>query len=108
MIYCFDIDGTLCSDTRGDYSKATPRLEVISKLNDLYDAGNTIILHTARGATTDIDWRKLTEAQLKAWNVKYHRLVMDKLGADVYIDDKSIHVSDFVRGMMVPDGRSLK
>ncbi len=97
MIYCFDIDGTLCSDTQGNYPEATPCLEVISKLNKLYDAGHTIILHTARGFTTGIDWRTLTEHQLKAWNVKYHRLVMGRPGADVYVDDKCIHVSEWIQ-----------
>ena len=98
MIYCFDIDGTICNNTKGDYPKAAPRPEVISKLNELYKSGHTIILHTARGATTGIDWSKLTEDQLKAWNVKYHRLVMGRPGADIYIDDKCLHVSEFVKG----------
>ena len=102
MIYCFDIDGTICNDTKGSYPEATPRPEVISKLNELYDAGHTIILHTARGATTGIDWRKLTEEQMKTWNVKYHRLVMGRPGADVYIDDKCLHVIDFVERYVIP------
>ena len=97
MIYCFDIDGTLCNDSQGNYPEATPRPEVISKLNKLYDAGHTIILHTARGATTGADWQELTERQLKAWNVKYHRLIMGRPGADVYIDDKCIHVSEWLQ-----------
>jgi len=97
MIYCFDIDGTLCNDTQGNYPEATPHLEVISKLNKLYDTGHTIVLHTARGSTTGIDWLKLTEDQLKAWNVKYHRLVMGRPGADVYVDDKCIHVSEWIQ-----------
>ncbi|MFC2071649.1 hypothetical protein ACFLUU_02890 [Chloroflexota bacterium] len=97
MIYCFDIDGTLCNDTQGKYPEATPRMDVILKLNKLYDAGHTIIIHTARGATTGADWRELTERQLKAWNVKYHRLVMGRPGADVYVDDKSIHVSEWLQ-----------
>ena len=45
MIYCFDIDGTLCSDTHGNYPEAAPCLEVISKLNKLYDAGHMMYLH---------------------------------------------------------------
>ena len=95
MIYCFDIDGVLCSDTRGEYPKAVSDKVVISKLNSLYDAGNTIILYTARGSTTGIDWRELTEKQLKGWGVKYHNLIMGRPGADVYIDDKCIKVSEW-------------
>ncbi len=97
MIYCFDIDGTLCNDTRGNYPEAAPCLEVISKLNKLYDAGHSIILYTARGGTTGIDWLKLTEHQLKEWKVKYHRLVMGKPAADVYIDDKCIPTSEWMQ-----------
>ena len=106
MIYCFDIDGTLCNDTQGNYPEATPRPEVISKLNEFYDAGHTIILHTARGFTTGIDWLKLTEEQLKVWNVKYHRLIMGRPGADVYVDDKCIHVADFIQGVITHEGNS--
>jgi carbamoyl-phosphate synthase large subunit len=103
MIYCFDIDGTLCNDTGGDYLKAEPRPEVISRLNELFDQGHTIIIHTARGATTGIDWRKTTEEQLKLWNVKYHHLVMGRPGADIYIDDKCVNVSEFIKD--VAEGR---
>lgn len=98
MIYCFDIDGTLCNVTDGDYPKAVPRLGVIELLNGLYDEGHTIFVHTARGSTSGLEWRELTEKQLKSWKVKYHRLVMGKPGADVFIDDKCIHISDFTRG----------
>ena len=76
MRYCFDLDGTLCSDTDGDYPNAIPNLEVIGKLNELYDAGHTIIVYTARGATTGLDWHELVKAQLKAWNVKHHKLII--------------------------------
>ena len=106
MIYCIDVDGTICNNTEGNYPEAVPRPEVISRLNELYDAGHTIVMHTARGGTTGIDWSELTEQQLKTWNVKYHRLVLGKLAADAYIDDKCIHVSDFIEGMKIPKGRS--
>ncbi len=97
MIYCFDIDGTICNDTKGKYPQATPHLEVILKLNELYDAGNTIIVYTARGTTSGIDWHDLTEKQLKDWNIKYHKLIMGKPGADVYIDDKCIPTSEWLK-----------
>ncbi len=102
MRYCFDLDGTLCSDTDGDYPNATPNLEVISKLNELYDAGHTITVYTARGATTGLDWHELTKTQLRDWNVKHHKLIMGKPGGDVYIDDECIHVSDFMQGVSTP------
>jgi uncharacterized HAD superfamily protein len=97
MIYCFDIDGTLCTNTDGDYSKARPLHEVIAQVNRLYVEGHRILLYTARGATTGVDWHELTERQLKEWNVHYHELFMGKPTADVYIDDKAINLADWKR-----------
>ena len=95
MIYCFDIDGTLCTNIDGDYANARPRCEAITKVNRLFDEGHHIILHTARGATTGINWRQLTESQLKQWGVRYHELSFGKPTADVYIDDKAVNLSDW-------------
>ena len=97
MIYCFDIDGTICTNTNGDYPNAIPYPNIIKKVNELYDQGNEIILNTARGATTGIDWRKETEVQMKAWGVKYHILFLGKPGADIYIDDKAINIKDWIQ-----------
>ena len=54
-VYCFDIDGTICTNTDGDYEQAVPFKEVIKKINSLYDMGYKIIFFTARGTTTGID-----------------------------------------------------
>ena len=34
MTYVFDIDGTICNNTSGDYLKAVPMKERIDKVND--------------------------------------------------------------------------
>ena len=39
----------------------------IQKINEFYDAGNTIIYWTARGTGTGIDWREVTEKQFEKW-----------------------------------------
>lgn len=88
MTYCFDIDGTICSNTNGQYHQAQPIYERIKLINKLYDEGNEIIFFTARGTTTKIDWKELTEKQLKEWNVNFHRLIFGKPDADIFIDDK--------------------
>mgnify|MGYP003658291313 CR=1 FL=1 len=49
MTYVFDIDGTICLNTNGEYEKAEPITERIDKVNALYDAGHTIVFQTARG-----------------------------------------------------------
>ena len=97
MIYCFDIDGTICSNTDGDYPSAMPFLDAIAQVNRLYASGHQIKLYTARGGTTGIDWREETERQLREWRVDYHELYMGKPGADLYIDDKALNFADWTR-----------
>jgi len=92
MIYCFDLDGTLCTNTEGSYENATPFIERIGVVNKLYYDGNNIIIDTARGATTGIDWFDLTKKQLEEWGVKYNSLYVGrKLHYDIIIDDKAIN-----------------
>lgn len=109
MRFCIDIDGTLCEnlhcDNEKDYSKSdkytkvAPYQEMIDMVNFLYDSGDTIIIHTARGMSNGTDMKEMTEKQLKQWGVKYHELVMNKPRADYYVDDKAMLPGDLV-GMM--------
>ena len=71
--YCFDLDGTLCTLTDGDYEKAEPIIDRIQKVNKLYDEKNTIIINTARGFVTGTNWEEVTKKQLSDWNVKCFR-----------------------------------
>ena len=95
MIYCFDIDGTLCTNTYGEYPKALPITGRIEIVNKLYKNGHIIKLFTARGSTTKINWRSLTESQLSKWGVKYHSLELGKPEADIYVDDKAKNDKEF-------------
>ena len=95
MIYCFDIDDTICNSVGVDYSLATPILERIQKINSLYAQGHTIKLYTARGSKTGIDWSEITRNQLLRWGLIFHELHFGKPFADYYIDDKAIHESHF-------------
>jgi histidinol phosphatase-like enzyme len=99
MIYCFDIDGTICSSVKNsDYASAIPYEDVIKKINYLYDKGNKIIFMTARGSVSKKDWTEFTERQLSSWGVKYHELITNKKPhADFFIDDKAINVEDWRR-----------
>lgn len=90
--YCFDLDGTLCSNTWGEYERARPFPWAIERVNALARAGSVILIFTARGGTTGIDWRPTTEAQLRDWGVKYDELIFGKPQADVYVDDRTVHV----------------
>ena len=44
--YVFDIDGTICTNTYGDYENAEPYNERIKYINNLYADGNKIIMFT--------------------------------------------------------------
>ncbi len=101
--FVFDIDGTICTNTYGDYNKAEPFNERIEKVNSLFDKGNTIIFQTARGmgrSGNNINvahkkWYSFTENQLKIWGVKFHSLFLGKPAGDTYIDDRAINDSVF-------------
>jgi SAM-dependent methyltransferase len=95
VIYCFDIDGTLCTNTFGDYEQAEPFPEVIDRVNLLHAAGNRIVLFTARGTTTGVDWTELTREQLTRWGVEYDELILGKPQADVYIDDRGLSTTEW-------------
>ena len=97
MTYCFDIDGTLCTNTEGAYEDSKPILEIIQAINHLFEEGHHIYLYTARGSTTGIDWREITEQQLSNWGVKYHQLYFGKPTADLYVDDKCMNVEDWMK-----------
>jgi len=102
MRYCFDIDGTLCHTPNNhlgkpDYENAKPYPFMVQQVNRLYDQGNYIIMQTARGKGSGIDWAEYTKEQLKKWGYKYHELfpMFCKPTADIFVDDKGINVEDW-------------
>ena len=97
MIYCFDIDGTICTSVNNsEYEKALPDNVVVNEINRLYDKGHTIKIMTARGCVSGVDHTILTKKQLSLWGVKYHELLMHvKPHAHWFIDDKGINVSEW-------------
>jgi hypothetical protein len=97
-VYCFDLDGTLCHTIDGDYEESIPHYDRISKVNKLHEAGHRILIDTARGSLTGLDWFHVTKNQLDRWGVCYDALrVGTKYAADFYIDDKSISDTDFFK-----------
>ncbi|MFT3985945.1 MAG: acylneuraminate cytidylyltransferase, partial [Lachnospiraceae bacterium] len=85
--FVFDIDGVIAGFRGGlDYDAAPPNRDMIEIINRLYEWGNEIILFTARGYVTGIDWREVTERQLNDWGLHYHELHFGKPNADYYVD----------------------
>jgi len=90
--YVIDIDGTLvvpdktvtavCEKCgRAHFPRSTVDRDQVAAVNRLYDRGDTIIIHTARGW----DLYRMTINQLSHIGVKYHELVMGK-PAGIVID----------------------
>ena len=113
MNYCFDLDGTICdtpmrpSDNKPGYLEATPFPFMVEQVNRLFDEGNKIIIMTARGRGSGIDWTELTIKQLDMWGVKYHELepMFHKPTADIFIDDKGINSEEWKK--TVPPKRGI-
>lgn len=97
MIYCFDLDETLCTKSiNGDYTTAKPIFEAINKVNTLWLLGNKILIFTGRGSSSGKDWTELTQIQLKEWKINHDELIMNRKPTyDVIIDDKAINAADW-------------
>ena len=103
MTYVFDIDGTICTVSDGDYDSAKPLHDRIEKVNALYDEGHEIIFQTARGMGRSNNsesfayakFYEFTKQQLKDWGVKHHSLFLGKPAGDIYVDDKVISDENF-------------
>ena len=81
-----DLDGTLTVGEWWGKGDPEPRKDIISLVNKMYLDGHHIIIFTARKE----EWRSQTVEWLSRNSVWYHALNMGKMGADIYIDDKSI------------------
>ena len=103
MRYVFDLDGTLCTLSNGNYEEDKPRWTRIAKVNELYEAGHHITVYTARGMGRNNnlallarnEFEDITKTQLATWEVKYHELFLGKPSGDIYIDDKGMKDDDF-------------
>jgi hypothetical protein len=91
--FVIDVDGVVATLTPGnDYSLCQPICEVIAAINCLYDRGHRIIMLTARGTMTGLDWKAVTCDQFNRWGLKYHELHFGKPAADYYVDDRMLTI----------------
>ena len=94
---CFDLDNTLCTTKKNNYTKSKPIKKNIKLVNKLYDDGYNIKIFTARFMGRSNDNQNLakkrgfemTKKQLKKWNLKYHKLILGKPTYDFVVDDKA-------------------
>lgn len=98
MRYVFDLDGTICTQEKsGEYHLARPIPEMVKKVNELYAAGDYIIIFTARGMNTygnEDDARRAYSTLTHDWlidnYVEFHELKFGKPAGDYYVDDKAV------------------
>lgn len=108
--WCFDIDGTICEQKDfnshwSGYAHVKPIQDMVDFINERYEAGDYIILSTARHmASADsnlglINARigKITYEWLEKNKVPYHEIYFQKPFADAYIDDKSIRPNEILK-----------
>jgi len=89
----FDIDGTICSqEAPHNYQHAIPKQNVIDRINEHYNDGDTIIFETSRHM---LHW-KTTENWLRKHNVNYHLIFYGKPVGDYYIDKKNLSIEQFM------------
>ena len=79
-ILAYDLDGTLIE------ADGSPIAEKINRLNSEFENGNNfIVIYTARSYNIFHETRKI----LLDLGIKHHALVMEKIRATCYIDDKA-------------------
>lgn len=90
-VIAVDFDNTLTKEVD---KFQIPNKVVIERIKSLYDKNNIIIIHTSRkweDARFVVGW-------LNDNGIRWHGLRMEKLKADVYLDDKNILIGDIIDG----------
>lgn len=109
LVFVVDIDGVIAGLTpKNEYSIATPLPATIAKINRLYDSGHRIVLYTARGSATGLDWSSVTRQQMADWGVRYHEIRFGKPAADFYVDDRALSIADFHQLVGVTTGQTKR
>jgi hypothetical protein len=84
-VIAVDLDATLTNGENSYIVEPTPQQKHIDIIRALYKKGYIIIIHTAR-------WWEYS-CETVAWLIKnrvpFHGIMMGKMGADAYIDDKN-------------------
>jgi len=97
LIFCFDIDNTICKTIGSNYTKSKPIKKNIILINQLYNSGHHIKIFTSRYMgryNSNIKMvkkqgYKKTFNQLTKWGLKFNSLIMGKPRYDYFIDDKN-------------------
>ena len=103
MIFCVDFDGTLVENAWPEIGE--PKWSIVNKVKEIQSKGHIVILWTCReneNLKKALDFCKekldltfdFTNENVPALNEEFGNDCR-KLGADYYIDDKNLSLSDF-------------
>lgn len=98
---CFDLDNTLVTAplVTGDYTTVKPLTGNIQIVRELYNAGHTIIIYTARRMKTHsgnvgrilADVGDVTFQTLREFQIPFHEIYFGKPYAHLYVDDLAVN-----------------
>lgn len=103
MRICFDIDGVLTPDVKGEggpeaYYERAPFEDAVFNLKRLVAEGHTVILMTARGCKSFGSPEKAREFHeprlrqwLQKWDIPFAEIHWKPI-ADIYVDDKAFRL----------------
>lgn len=97
-IIAVDIDQTLTQEvcfTEDQCLSATPRQDLIDKVNDLYGS-NFILIYTGRR----IELSEATLLWLERCGVKYHAIKFEKTPYDLFIEQDSVRPDELTSGQL--------
>ena len=88
MRIAIDFDDTI-------FNKKTraPMEHAVETINQMVEDGHQITIFTNR---PDYQYPDV-EAMLKAWGVRYDRIICGKPSYDVFIDDKALHFTKWIK-----------
>lgn len=111
-----DVDDTISiTNSSRDYANAQPIVQMIEKLNGLFDSGWEIVYFTARGQVSrdgnieeiEKEVRPILEDWMNRNGVKRNGLIMGKPYGQYYLDDKALTPDNFMKmNFSDLDGRS--
>ena len=92
-LIAIDMDGVICHGEFWGEGEPEPNTEMIKKIWEWYKKGAHIIIYTGRQPK----YYKETQSWLIKHEVPFHGIAMQqKIGADLYLDDKALNIKDIL------------
>ena len=86
---------TICKEGEGGNILESSQVNFADVINELYKK-HEIVIYTARGSLSKINYEELTLGQLNKWGVSFHKLdIGNKPVFDLLIDDRALSDKHF-------------